>query len=147
MTEDKEISLLDSNILIYSIDKDENTKHRIAKKIMERCWKKEKTSCLSVQNLSEFYVNSTKFIKTPISDHYANLIVEDIINFPYFKILEINPSTIIRATRISSDSKVSYWDALIAAVMQENGINTIITENEKDFKKIPSLTVINPFKK
>jgi hypothetical protein len=30
--------------------------------------------------------------------------------------------------------------------MKENGIDTIITENEKDFKKIPGIKVINPFK-
>jgi predicted nucleic acid-binding protein len=30
--------------------------------------------------------------------------------------------------------------------MKENGINKIYTENEKDFKKIPGIKVINPLK-
>jgi predicted nucleic acid-binding protein len=38
------------------------------------------------------------------------------------------------------------WDALIAACMLEYGIQTILTENERHFNKIPGLMVINPFK-
>jgi len=30
--------------------------------------------------------------------------------------------------------------------MLEHGIGSIVTENERDFKKIPGMTVINPFK-
>jgi predicted nucleic acid-binding protein len=37
-------------------------------------------------------------------------------------------------------------DALIAACMLENGIEIIVTENERDFKRIPGITVINPFR-
>jgi predicted nucleic acid-binding protein len=31
--------------------------------------------------------------------------------------------------------------------MKENNVYTIVTENEKDFKKIKGIKVINPFKK
>ncbi len=34
----------------------------------------------------------------------------------------------------------------LTILMRKNNIYTIITENEKDFKKIPWLKVINPFK-
>jgi predicted nucleic acid-binding protein len=37
------------------------------------------------------------------------------------------------------------WDAAIAATMKENDIFEIVTENVKDFKKIPQLKVSNPF--
>jgi len=42
--------------------------------------------------------------------------------------------------------RVPFWDALIAACMLENGISTIVTENEADFKRIPGITTSNPFK-
>ena len=35
---------------------------------------------------------------------------------------------------------------LIAACMLEHAILTIVTENERDFRRIPGITVINPFK-
>jgi predicted nucleic acid-binding protein len=43
--------------------------------------------------------------------------------------------------------KIPFWDALIVATMEENSIDTIITENEKDFKKVKWIKTINPFKK
>ena len=42
--------------------------------------------------------------------------------------------------------RATFWDALIAACMLEKGIKTIVTENERDFKRIPGITIINPFK-
>ncbi len=147
MIDDEEISLIDTNILIYAIDNDEKQKQKIAREIIEKCWKKEKIYCLSVQNLSEFYVNATKFIKNPISTDYAKLIISDICSFDYFKILEIKKDSINSAVNISIKYDIDYWDALIAATMQENNINIIITENTKDFKKIPWIRVISPFKR
>ncbi len=42
--------------------------------------------------------------------------------------------------------RAPFWDALIAACMLEHGIEVIVTESEKDFKNIPGITVLNPFK-
>ena len=43
--------------------------------------------------------------------------------------------------------RAPFWDALIAATMLEHGIDTIVTENERDFKKIPGITIINLFQR
>ena len=71
--------------------------------------------------------------------------IQDIIYFSNFNILSINKNNILRAIDISAEYGISYWDALIASVMKENNISCIITENDKDFKKISWLKVINPF--
>jgi predicted nucleic acid-binding protein len=42
--------------------------------------------------------------------------------------------------------RAPFWDALIAACMLEHGIEVIVTENEKDFKNISGITIINPFR-
>lgn len=42
--------------------------------------------------------------------------------------------------------RTNFWDALIVACMLEYGVDTIVTENERDFKRIPGITVVNPFK-
>ena len=55
--------LIDSNVLIYAFDKDENEKNPIAKAILERIFNGEMNAFLSTQNLSEFYYNVTKKIK------------------------------------------------------------------------------------
>ncbi len=147
MTENNEINLVDTNILIYAYDISEKNKHEIAKRTLEKCWKKQTFYAISTQNLSEFFVNVTKKIQHPIDAEQIRQNIKDIASFSNFKILTIKESTILKAIQMSIDFHVSYWDSLIAAAMQENHIYKIITENNKDFNKIPFVKAINPFSK
>lgn len=137
--------LIDSNILVYAFDKDEKEKNLTAKLMLEKVFNGETKIFLSTQNLSEFYYNATKKINSPLNITEAKEIISGLVSLPNIKIIKINKSTILSAIDISSEHNISYWDALIASVMKENHIYTIITENDKDFKKIPWLKVINPF--
>ena len=143
---DTEIKLIDSNILVYACDNSEEVKNKIASKLLESIAKNQMNIAFSTQNFSEFYSVVTKKIQKPMKPEEAKQIIKDLSNLSNIEILKINPETILNAIDISNNNKISYWDALIASVMQENNINTIITENEVDFKKIPGLKVINPFK-
>ena len=145
MTEDTR-PLIDTNILIYAFDVDEREKNKIASKLVEKVISNEIAIVLSTQNLSEFYYIITKKIPNPLSHQDAKNTISKLIFLSNIKILRIKAVTIIKAIDISIEFNIAYWDALIAAVMQENKISIIITENEKDFKKIPWLTIINPFK-
>ena len=113
--------------------------------ILEKIFNGKMKIFLSTQNLSEFYYNVTKKIKKPLKITEAKEIISGLISLSNINILKINENTILNAINISFENNVSYWDALIASVMKENNINIIITENDKDFKKIHWLKVINPF--
>lgn len=142
MTENETV-LVDSNILVYAYDTTESQKHAIAKNTMKKIWETE-NGAMSIQNLAEFYATTTGKTKKKLSSETAKQIIID-----YTQILEIisyNQNTIIKAIDIETIHKTHFWDALIIATMQENSIDTIITENEKDFKKIPWIKTINPFK-
>ena len=145
MIESKEIQLLDSNILIYAYDSSEKGKYLTAKSLLADCWKRKKMYALSVQNLSELFVVTTKKITNPVKPDEMKQNIQDIISFSNFNILNIDKNNILGAMNISAEYGISYWDALIASVMKENNIYEIITENEEDFKKIQWLKVINPF--
>ncbi len=145
MIESKDIKLLDSNVLIYAYDSSEKEKHIIAKNLLADCWRRKRVYALSVQNLSELFVVATKKITFPVKTDEMKRNIQDIINFSNFNIFPINENNIINAIDISAEHGVSYWDALIASVMKENNVSCIITENDKDFKKIHWLKVINPF--
>ena len=147
MTEISDKRLLDTNILVYAFDITERDKHIIAKDLLFDLFSKEQISFISIQSLSEFFVISTKKLPKPVDKKEARELIEKIIDSKNFRILKFNTNTVLSAIDSHIKYGASYWDALIAAVMQENMVNTIITENEKDFKKIPWLTVINPFKK
>ena len=140
-------SLIDTNILIYAYDSDEGAKNSIASKLLEKIMMNKMNIALSTQNLSEFFVNVTKKIERPLSVDLAKKNIADWASLSNIKILEINASNVLDAINISADFNIGYWDSLIASVMHANNINIIITENEKDFKKIPWIKVINPFRK
>ncbi len=146
MIEDKPIFLIDSNILIYAYDKSDSIKNPIAGKILTELFKNKTSAAISTQIVSEFFVNVTRKIEKPISKREAYYIIQEITSMSNIKILTIEKQTILNATNLSEEFSMSYWDSLIASVMKENKVFTIITENEKDFKKIPWLTIINPFK-
>lgn len=138
--------LIDSNILVYAFDFSEGKKQSIAKNIMKEIFSGKINIILSTQNLSEFYLIVTKKIKNPISSKEAEETIVDISYINNVSVKTIKITTIINAINISEKYSINYWDALIVAVMQENYINHIVTENEKDFKKIPGIIVTNPFK-
>mgnify|MGYP001571436114 CR=1 FL=1 len=144
MIESKKI-LIDSNVLIYAYDKAELQKSPIANKIVEKVIKNEMDINLSTQNISEFYFNVTKKIEKPVDSEIIKDIISDLMKMSNVQILQIEKSTILKAIYLVKEFKIEYWDALIAAVMQENNITVIITENEKHFRKIPWLEVVNPF--
>lgn len=145
MIEDE--TLIDTNVLVYSFDNHEKEKHKIAKNLFLDIFSKNVEVFISIQNLSEFYNISTQKISSPLTKNEAREIVREIIKTKNFKILGFNEKTVLSAIDIQINYNSSYWDSLIAATMQENNICRIITENEKDFKKIPWIKIINPFKK
>ena len=61
-------------------------------------------------------------------------------------VVDRNAGTVVKAMGIVESVGAPFWDALIAACMLEHDIEVIVTENEKDFKNIPGITVLNPFK-
>jgi predicted nucleic acid-binding protein len=141
-----EICLIDTNILVYAYDESEGKKHEICKRLIDECWRLREKYSISIQNLSEFYVVITKKIENPVPMKMAKEIIEDIIEFQNWILMDYDPRTILSAIELNMVYKVHYWDALIAATMRENKIFSIYTE-DGDFKNIPWLNVINPLER
>jgi len=139
-----DLFLIDTNILVYAYNKDDAEKRDICKALVEKCWNGKQKYAVSIQNLSEFYVIITQKIKPHVPAEIARRIVQDIIDFSNWQVLEFNSNTLISAMKLNAKHNIHYWDALICATMMENGITCVYTENVKDFNKIPGLTVVNP---
>ena len=137
----EQMTLIDTNILIYAIDK-ESEKHEKAREIINDCCEKG-ISAVSAQNLAEFIFIVTEK-KKKLSMEQANQFVSDLSDNSL--VLTYNTGEVIRANELRHEYKTKFFDSLIAAVMEQSGIFTIVTENEKDFNKIVWLKVINPFK-
>jgi len=141
MTEDS--ALIDSNLLVYAIDIEEKEKHEKAIEFLEKT-KFKKNLCISTQNLAEFHYIATNKIPKPISYDISREIIKQLNNA--FSIVSYNEKTLIQSIQHEKNYKIHFWDALIAATMEENEIRIIYTENVKDFKKIPWIRAINPLK-
>jgi len=139
-----ELFLIDTNILVYSFNRDDGDKRDICKNLIEKCWNGTQKYAISMQNLSEFYVIVTQKIKAPIPAEVAKQIVQDIIAFSNWQVLEFDSKTLISAMKLNIKHNIHYWDALICATMIENGITCVYTENVRNFNNIPGLTVVNP---
>lgn len=140
-----EVALIDSNILVYAYDIAYNKKRKKCSELIGLPFEGKRTLAVSVQNLSEFYVISTQKIQNPIKKEEAIAVINNFLNISDWVILKIDGKSVYEALNITLEYKVSYWDALIAAVMKQNSIYKIYTQ-DTDFKKIPWLEVIDPLK-
>jgi predicted nucleic acid-binding protein len=143
MLDDK---FVDTSVLVYAFDKTDRVKHAIAAKIIEEASDGSQKLVVSVQVLLELYNVLTRFISNPLPSGETSLIVNDFFKSDDWIKLNYSNSTAIRAVATAADCKIKIWDVLITETMKENNVYTIITENEKEFKKIPGITVLNPFK-
>lgn len=136
--------LIDTNILVYAYDTSEGQKHDIAKQLLKQVWE-EGGGVVCVQNLMEFFVVITRKVESPISLTEAKTMIDDIAKSDNWRIIDRDIHTFLTAIDLVIQYDIHTWDATIAACMRESGITEIITENKKDFEKIPDFHVIVPF--
>ena len=137
-------ALIDSNIFVYAWTSQEREKHDIALRLFEKVWSRERTYAVSVQNLAEFSaVLLTKGEKIESPDEMSAFI-QIIHEFSHWKVLTYDSGTIIHALNIYQEYRLHFWDSLLVATMEKNGIHQIITE-DIHLQKIPWIEVINPF--
>ncbi len=141
-----ENSLIDTNVLVYAYDVSEKAKRQVARALLDKVWDRG-GGVVTLQNLSEFFVAVTEKVQKPIPVSSARTIISDILRSKRWLVIDRQARTIMRAIDLVERTGTPYWDALIAACMLEHGVSLIVTENEWDFKRIPGITVINPFKR
>lgn len=141
----KEPYLIDTNIFltVYTNVNPEDKSEKIRNYFNLLSEDNLKYGCISIQNLVEF-VNVTKN-KIKCFDNPAELNnrLKNISNL--FCVLSYNSDTIMQAVDLSYSTGVHFFDALLAQTMLDNNIHLILTENTKDFNKIPGIKAINPF--
>jgi predicted nucleic acid-binding protein len=138
----KDESFYDTNILIYAYDLNEPRKRKLCKQIVKDVFSGRDVGVVSGQILVELYNSLTRKLAVP--EDSARKIVESFILSENWLKINYNENTIRAALKSSFAFKSYFLDTLIAETMKEHGLNTIITENEKDFIKIPGIKVINP---
>ncbi len=140
MTEER--LFIDTNILVYAFDLDSD-KHAKARDVIVKALIAGR-AVLSAQVLAEFARVVTEKVRKPISYDRAREAVKDLDDTA--EMAFYTGYTVQAALQLCDKHKVHFFDALIAATMFQENVKTILTENEKDFAKIPGVHAVNPFK-
>jgi predicted nucleic acid-binding protein len=140
----KDELFFDSNIICYAYDLTEPSKRDACLPLVEGVFEGSTKGIISNQVLVEIFNAFTKKLGVP-SDK-ANLIVRSFsVSKRWYK-LDYGHKTVLKALENSKSFKAPFLDVLISETMKENNISRIVTENARDFSRIPGIIVINPFK-
>jgi predicted nucleic acid-binding protein len=137
-------ALIDTNILCYAFDTGEPEKRVVAAELLSQCWRSGIPLAVSVLNLAEFSVVMTEKVKHPVPNAVVTRFIKDIVSFDNWTVISYDSETIMDAVDIKCKYSLHFWEALLAASMKQHNIGTIYTE-DTHFKKVPWITVINPF--
>lgn len=137
--------LVDTNILVYSVNLD-STKHRYAIKFirenMGRLEIAHQNILEAIRVLTHKKFSHPKRLKEALN---ATLSIARLCS-----LISPNQNTIYLALELIKKHELSgnrIFDAYLAATALSNGTNTIATDNVRDFKKFKEIRIINPFLK
>ena len=132
-------SFIDTNVLIYSVDRADPAKQAIALGLIGR-HAKERTGVISTQVLQEFYSAATR--KLGIEPIQAR---EQLRSFRVFDIVQVTPAIIEEGVDCSILNLISFWDGLIVASASAAKCAELLSEDLGDKQIIQGVAVRNPF--
>lgn len=132
---------LDTNILVYAIDRSAGTKQRVAAGLVERVWN-EQSGCISVQVLQEFYTTTTGKVLRRAKVEEAQAVIEVFRNWPVFA-----PQfpDVLDAIAVQHRWQVSFWDAMVIHAAQALGCGVLWSEDLNSGQRYEEVLVQNPF--
>ena len=131
---------VDSNVLIYAHDRSAGSKHEAARTLIERLWE-DRTGCLSVQVLQEFFVNVTRKVGAPLGVKEAREVISDL---SYWKVHRPDTVDVLAAIDIHRRMQISFWDAMIVKSAAAQSCNVLYSEDLGDGQVYDGVRVENP---
>ncbi len=130
---------LDTNILVYALDRQAGERHRLAGRIIDlarraNCW-------LTLQSISEFYaaVTRNRLVNVTAARDQA------LDWLGMFRTVPASSSGIRAALTAAAAGRASYWDALLICTAAEAGCTAILTEDLTHDEVFAGVRIINPF--
>ncbi len=134
-------TLLDSNILVYSVDESpsEKAKHKRAVELLSA---QPESLVVSTQVLQEFYVVTTRKLKNPLSEERAARAVHGIAKLD---VVGVDAPLVLAAIDTSRTVQISLRDALIIAAASRAGCERVLSEDLNASQVISGVRIENPF--
>jgi len=134
------MTFIDTNVLVYFIDRRSQEKWRIAREIISSAIDSP-NFCISAQVLNEFANVALK--KLSMTEDDVRACVED---FMHINVFAQGLNWTCRALEIKKCYGIQFFDSLLLAAAEANGCNEILTEDLNDGQTYCGIRAINPFK-
>lgn len=131
---------IDTNILIYSIDKDAGTRHEQSQTLLDAL--ADQDCVLTLQALAEFFHAVTRKNKMPAAD--AAAMVHDWIEL--FPVAKADARILSQAIQLKTEHNFAFWDAVLVQTARAAGATRLLTEDMQDGRTVGALRLENPFK-
>lgn len=130
---------LDTNVLVYAVDRDAGELHERSKELIGRV---ARLDCLlTVQALAEFFHVTTR--KKLLEPSRARVFVLDWMDV--FQIIRADNAALIDAMEAVNEHLLSFWAAMIWAAARRNGCSAILSEDMQDGRRLGGVEFIDPF--
>ena len=133
-------AFLDTNVLVYALDRDEPAKQEAALSLIEGLGVAGRL-VLSTQVLQEFYVVTSRKLSRPLDSADAQAAVEFFVRYP---VVRIDESQVLAAIRRDREERVSFWDALMIESALRKGCDELLTGDLQHGGRYGTLQVRNP---
>lgn len=141
MSGEKVLSFVDTNVLVYALDKSSSEKKAVAQRLINELMDEDRFR-VSTQVLQELFVILTRKVSQPCSADEALAVLDDLAVWP---LIVIDYQAIRAAGRLVHDAKVSFWDALVVIAAARAGATVLYTEDLNHGQEILGVRISNPF--
>ena len=141
MTVERDLSFVDTNVLVYAFDKSSSPKKRIAQRLLNELMEEDRLR-VSTQVLQELFVTLTRKVSQPCSSDEALAVLEDLAAWP---LMAVDYAAIRAAVGLANQAKLSFWDALVVVAAARTGAAVLYTEDMSDGREVLGVRVSNPF--
>jgi predicted nucleic acid-binding protein len=131
---------VDTNILIYSVDPTETTKHNISKRLMAQAYLQG--GPLPLQCLAEFYAACTKKRHLASAGKVAEVVHRAMESM---RIINSSSEDVLDAIHNHQQHNIQFFDALLIATARRAGCHTFFTEDMQDGRTLKGINLCNPF--
>ena len=130
---------LDTNILIYAVDRDAGERHERARAIVGQAARRD--CVLTLQALAEFFHATTR--KGLLGADRASAYVRDWLEV--FPVAAADDATLSDAMDAVAEHRLSFWDAMLWACARRGGCAAVLSEDFQDGRRLSGVTFVDPF--
>lgn len=130
------LTFIDTNVLAYAYDGDSPAKREIARRVLNDLG----GAVISTQVLLELYAVLTRKLGLPQETAY-----QAVGALMDLEVVPTDERLVSDGLRLSVDSNISHWDALIVVAASRAGCDTLLTEDLSHGQVIEGVRIVNPF--